>query len=67
MKTDDQPPTNPVEYEQWLDAIVPLEEGAKLRRVHVDTLKREDKRKRILVRRSKRLWGIRRRVALMID
>jgi hypothetical protein len=68
------PPTDSVEYQRWLDGIVPLAEGAKLRGdVHPDTLKREDKARRnsnkppILVRRSKRLWGIRRRHALMID
>jgi hypothetical protein len=72
--TTQTPPPDPVEYQGWLDAIVPLAEGARLRGdVHVDTLKREDKRRRdsnkppILVRRSKRLLGIRRRHALMID
>jgi hypothetical protein len=67
MKIDDQlPPTDPVEYQKWLDGIVPLDEGARLRGVHVDTLKRQNQHKHILVRRSKRLWGIRRRVALML-
>lgn len=65
-------PTDPVERERWLDGIVPLAEGAQLRKVHPDTLKRQDEERRkkkerpILVRRSKRLWGIRRRDALMI-
>jgi hypothetical protein len=60
-------PTDPVERERWLDGIVPLSEGAQLRDVHPDTLKREHDRGRVkLVRRSKRLWGIRRRDALMI-
>jgi hypothetical protein len=63
-----QIPADPVERERWLDGIVPLAEGARLRKVHPDTLKREHDRKRLkLVRRSKRLWGIRRRDALMID
>ena len=67
-------PADPIERERWLDAIVSLAEGAELRGgVHVDTLKREDRARRkkkqraLLVRRSTRLWGIRRRDALLID
>ncbi len=62
------PPIDPIERERWLDAIVPLAEGSELRGVHPDTLIREHKRKRVkLVRRSKGLWGIRRRDALLIS
>jgi hypothetical protein len=61
-------PTDPFERERWLDEILPLAKGAELRGVHADTLKRENKRRRVkLVRRSKRLWGIRRRDALLIE
>jgi hypothetical protein len=60
------PPTDPVERERWLDGIVPLAEGALLRCCSVDTLIREHKRGRLrLFRRSQRLWGIRRRDALL--
>jgi hypothetical protein len=54
------------EYEAWLDGIVPLAEGARLRNVSVDTIKREAAKGRVkLVQRSERLLGIRRREALM--
>jgi hypothetical protein len=59
------PPINTVEYERWLDGIVLLAEGAKLRGgVHVDTLKRMHAKGKIQLERiSERRWGIRRRVA----
>ena len=34
------------DYQAWLDEIVPLPEGATLRKVSVDTLKREAKREK---------------------
>jgi len=55
------PPVDPIEYQRWLDGLAPLQEGAQLRGVSVDTLKREHAKGRVSVRR----WGIRRRVALM--
>jgi hypothetical protein len=58
---------NDPEYRRWLDGIAPLAEGAKLRGCSTDTLIREYQRGRIeLIRRTTRLWGIRRRVALAI-
>ena len=66
-------PTDPTERERYFNEIQTLAEGAELRNVHVDTLKREDQARRkkkkrpLLVRRSMRLWGIRRRDALLID
>jgi len=60
------PPADPVEHERWLEGIVRLQEGARLRSVSVDTLKRERDRGRVKFERvSERRWGIRRRVALM--
>jgi hypothetical protein len=70
MMTDDRttPPIDPTEYQRWLDGIVPLAEGAELRRCSIDTLKREHQRGRLkLVRRSQHLWGIRRRDALLLE
>jgi hypothetical protein len=59
--------TDPAAYECWLDGIAPLQEGAELRGVHVDTLKRLSAKGKIkLHRRGERLLGIRRRDALMI-
>ena len=60
------PPVDPVEHHRWLEGIVPLQEGAELRGVSVDTLKRERDKGRVEFERvSERRWGIRRRVALM--
>jgi hypothetical protein len=60
------PPLDPTEHHRWLEGIVPLQEGALLRGTSVDTLKREHRRGRVKLERiSERLWGIRRRVALM--
>ena len=62
------PPTDPTEYARWLDGIAPLSEGAELRGVSVDTLKREAQRGRFrLLRVSERRLGIRRRDALMLE
>jgi len=58
------PPADPTAYQQWLDEIVSLKEGARLRDVSVPTLRRAE-RKRI-INTSKRRLGIRRRHALML-
>jgi hypothetical protein len=53
------------EYERWLDEIVPLPEGATLRKTSVDTLKREAKRGNLIILElSARRRGITRREAL---
>jgi hypothetical protein len=70
MKTrpDISPPTDPLERERWLDGIVRLAEGARLRGVHPDTIRREGARGRVkLLQLSERAVGIRRREALMLD
>lgn len=53
------------ERERWLDAIVSVQEGAQLRSVSVDSLKRHSPDK--LIRVSARRLGIRRRHALMLE
>jgi hypothetical protein len=54
-----------LERERWLDEIVALPEGAYLRKVSVDTLKREAKRGNIkIIELSARRLGITRREAL---
>lgn len=56
---------DPAAREAWLDEIVRLPEGATLRKVSVDTLRREAKRGRVkLVELTERLRGITRREAL---
>ena len=58
-------PHDPAAREAWLDEIVRLPEGATLRKVSVDTLRREAKRGRVkLVELTERLRGITRREAL---
>jgi hypothetical protein len=53
------------EHEKWLDEIVTLPEGAYLRKVSVDTLKREGKRGNVaILELSARRRGITRREAL---
>lgn len=53
------------ERERWLDEIVSLTEGAALRRVSIDTLRKEAKRGKIrILRLSERRRGITRREAL---
>jgi hypothetical protein len=60
-------PADPIELERWLNGIVRLKEGAALRGVHPDTLRREAARGRLtLIRISERAIGIRRRDALML-
>jgi hypothetical protein len=64
MRAATPSPSDP-EYERWLDEIVPLPEGAYLRKVSVDTLKRESKRGNIkIIELSERRRGITRREAL---
>ena len=53
------------ERERWLDEIVTLNEGAKLRKVSIDTLRRAGKNGRVkILRLSDRRLGITRREAL---
>ena len=53
------------DYERWLDEIVPLTEGAYLRKVSVDTLKRLGKRGDVkILELSTKRRGITRREAL---
>jgi hypothetical protein len=52
-------------HDRWLDEIVPLTEGASLRKISVDTLKREAKRGTLhIIELSKQRRGITRREAL---
>jgi hypothetical protein len=56
---------NEADHEKWLDEIVSLPEGASLRKVSVDTLKREGKTGRVkIIELSERRRGITRREAL---
>jgi hypothetical protein len=60
-------PTNPFDYERWLDEIVRLPEGARLRGgVHPQTLRNDAKAKGELLQLGERAVGVRRRFALMI-
>ena len=57
--------TAEVERDRWLDEIVGLPEGAFLRKVSVDTLKREAKRGNLtIIELSAKRRGITRREAL---
>ncbi len=57
-------PSDP-DYQRWLDEIVGLPEGAALRKVSVDTIKREAKRGNLeILELSARRRGITRRQAL---
>jgi hypothetical protein len=60
------PPTDPLERERWLDAIIPLEEAAALRGdCTPEALIRGHRKGTVkLIRRTTRLWGMRRREAL---
>jgi hypothetical protein len=61
------PPSDPVAYERWLDGIVRLPEGARLRGgVHPDTLKKDAIAKGELLQLGPRAIGVRRRFALML-
>lgn len=61
-------PTPDAEHERWLDEIVPLPEGASLRKISVDTLKREGRRGKLkIIELSERRLGITRREALRTD
>jgi hypothetical protein len=61
------PPTDPAQYERWLDGIVRLPEGAQMRGVHPETLKRDAKAKNQLLQLGRRAVGVRRRFALMLE
>jgi len=53
------------EYQAWLDEILTLPEGAAIRRVSVDTIRREGKFGRLkLINLSPRRLGITRREAM---
>ena len=66
MSTDtaDRPPVDPLAYEAWLDGLVGLKEGAGMRSVSIDTLKRTDRDKFVCV--GERALRIRRRDALRL-
>jgi hypothetical protein len=65
--TSTAPPTDPVAYEAWLDGIVRLPEGARLRGgIHPDTLKKDAIAKGELLQLGPRAIGVRRRFALML-
>lgn len=56
---------NNVEYERWLDEIVPLAEAAKLRKISLQTLRREIRLGRLKeVKLSERKRGMTRREAM---
>jgi hypothetical protein len=60
-------PSDPAAYERWLDGIVRLPEGARLRGgVHPDTLKKDAIAKGELLQLGPRAIGVRRRFALML-
>jgi hypothetical protein len=61
------PPIDRAEYQRWLDGIVRLAEGAELRSVHPETLKRDARSKGQLLQLGRRAVGVRRRFALMMD
>jgi hypothetical protein len=61
-----KPPTDSTDYDRWLDGIVRLAEGAQLRGVHPETLKRDARAKGQLLQLSQRALGVRRRFALML-
>jgi hypothetical protein len=64
----DLPPADPLAYQKWLDEILPLAEGAKLRKTTPETALREYKQGRLeLILISARRYGMRRRVALAIS
>jgi hypothetical protein len=61
-------PTDPTERERWLDALVTLDEGARLRNVSKFTLRREGQKGRIrLYHVGERAIRVRRREVLMLD
>jgi hypothetical protein len=58
-------PQSDAEHQRWLDEIVTLTEGAMLRKVSVDTLRREAKLGRVkILKLSPKRRGITRREAL---
>jgi hypothetical protein len=65
--TSSVPPTDPALYERWLDVIVRMPEGARLRgNVHPDTLRKDAAKKGELLQLGDRAVGVRRRFALML-
>jgi hypothetical protein len=62
-------PVDPIEHERWLDGIVSLAEGAALRGgCSPETLIKLHRHGALtLIRRTERLWGIRRRDALALS
>lgn len=53
-----------LEYEKWLDEIVSLPEAAAMRKISIQTLRREIRSGRLkAVRLSERKWGMTRRQA----
>ena len=60
-------PTDPTEYEKWLDEFITLEEGGRLRKTSKFTLRREAEKGRIkLYHVGERAVRVRRREALML-
>jgi hypothetical protein len=61
-------PTDPIELERWLNGIVRLKEGAELRGVSIDTLRRSEgpQGRNRLLNVGERAKGIRRRDALLL-
>ena len=65
--TSPVPPTDPAEYERWLDGIIRMPEAARLRGgVHPDTVKKAARAKGELLQLGARAVGVRRRFALML-
>jgi hypothetical protein len=67
------PPVDPFAYQAWLDEILPLPEGARLRTVSVPALKRAEARRakergepNRIMELTERRRGIRRRHALLL-
>src|SRR5260370_34440887 len=64
---DSPPPPDPLEYAAYLDGIVRLSVGAKLRGVSVDTMRREGAAGRLeLIPMTDSMMGCRRRDALRL-
>jgi hypothetical protein len=67
------PPFDALAYQQWLDEILPLSEGARLRNISVPALKKAEARRakergepNRIMELSERRRGIRRRHALLL-
>jgi hypothetical protein len=66
-KNNSPAPVDPLQYQAWLDEILPTREAAAERGVSVDTLKRDKRLKGKWLHISTRLLGLRRRDARMIS